>query len=282
MTTTDRATVIGVFASREQAEQAVEELHRQGFGHTDVGFIARDHEGVAGVEREEAEEDTTSRIAAGATGGGVIGGILGAAASLLIPGLGLVTAAGVMAATLTGLLAGSVTGGLIGAFTSMGLPEEEARYYESEVTAGRIVVTVNAPGRQREASAVLRSAGAIETQLRNPSDTNNPAMQSYDGETPVADYQNQQIHPHNAAPAYTQQAVNTPYEERVNEPVRTPGQQGYDPARSGVQHNRETMGSEVHTEMPRPPYDPANPNNPAYQRYQDNNDDYQQQRHDNR
>lgn len=257
MTTTDRAIVVGIFTTRELAEQAMEELHRQGFSHDDIGFITRDYQNAPGIENTEIEEDTTSRIAAGATGGGVIGGILGAAASLLIPGLGLVTAAGVMVATLTGLLAGSVTGGMIGALTSLGLPEEEARYYESEVSAGRTLVTVNAPGRKQDASALLRAVGAIDTQTRIPLDPAKPVTQQ-EGETPLLVQQGQKEYPitsNNAPPMAGEHTDTVPYEEHAGTPV--------DPV---VQRNRGTMGSEVHTETPYSTSTQApDPSRPVYQ-----------------
>jgi len=258
MTMTDRATVVGIFTTRELAEQAMEELHRQGFSHDDIGFITRDYQNVAGVDNAETEEeDATSRIAAGATGGGVIGGILGAAASLLIPGLGLVTAAGVMAATLTGLLAGSITGGMIGALTSLGLPEEEARYYESAVSAGHTLVTVNAPGRQQDASALLLAAGAIDTRARSTLDATRPVSQP-EGETPHLVQQDQKEYPITSTsvpPITSEHTDSVPYEEHTAPPTSPV-----------VRQQRETMGSEVHTETPTTTSGQApDPSRPAYQ-----------------
>lgn len=52
----------------------------------------------------------------------------------------------------------SIAGALIG----LGIPEEEAKYYEGEVKAGRTLVTVKADGRYDEACALLRRFGGYE------------------------------------------------------------------------------------------------------------------------
>jgi len=46
----------------------------------------------------------------------------------------------------------------------MGIPEEDAKYYEGEVNAGRVLVTVNADGRYDEAWNILQRHGAYGRQ----------------------------------------------------------------------------------------------------------------------
>ena len=55
--------------------------------------------------------------------------------------------------------AGAAVIGLVGALVGLGIPEEDARYYESEVRGGRFLVTVAADSREAEAWAILRRAG---------------------------------------------------------------------------------------------------------------------------
>jgi hypothetical protein len=117
------------------------------------------HDNITGYSRTEA-------TAAGAAGGGVLGGILGAAASLLIPGFGPAIAGGVLAAILGGVVIGAVAGGFVGALTQMGIPEEEAHYYQDELNAGRAIVTVKAGGRYLEALNILRYNGAYDATTR--------------------------------------------------------------------------------------------------------------------
>ena len=160
MTMTDRATVVGVFTDRTQAERAIQTLENAGFADEQIGFIRRDGGTVAG----EPDTGTGSNIAAGAVSGGVLGGILGAAASLLIPGLGPAIAGGILAATLGGVAIGAAAGGVIGALTNMGVSEEDARYYQGEFEAGRMLVTVRTPDPryQQQAVAILRQFGAYD------------------------------------------------------------------------------------------------------------------------
>jgi hypothetical protein len=96
------------------------------------------------------------------TTGGVIGGVLGLLGSLLIPGLGPVTLAGVLASTLLGAGAGVVTGGLVGLLVGMGLSRAEAEYFDRGVRGGGVLVTVQPVDRTRtaEARSILRTVGA--------------------------------------------------------------------------------------------------------------------------
>jgi heat induced stress protein YflT len=163
MTMNQRSTVVGVFADRVQAEQAVTELRRLGFTDDQIGHVARDARGTSGMV---TPGETAERAAVGAASGGVAGGIIGAAASLLIPGVGPAIAGGILAATLGGVVVGAATGGIVGALTSMGVSEEEACYYQGEFEAGRTIVTVNAPGQEQAVKDVLRRFGAYDATTR--------------------------------------------------------------------------------------------------------------------
>lgn len=167
MTTNAHATVVGVFTTRANAENAITDLRTRGFTDEQIGFIARDTNAVDQTgTTAETEIPAGERAAVGAASGGVVGGLLGAAASLLIPGLGPAIAGGILAATLGGIAIGAAAGGIIGALTHVGVPEEEARYYQSEFEAGRTLVTVDAPGRQQEAIDTLRRNGAYDASTR--------------------------------------------------------------------------------------------------------------------
>jgi uncharacterized protein (TIGR02271 family) len=174
MAMNQRQVVVGVFDDRSRAEQAIEELRSIGFGDDQIGFAVRGGESQAGTgyTGTEAREGATGAAGAatGAITGGVLGGILGAGAALLIPGFGPVIAGGILAATLGGAALGAVAGGLLGALTGMGVPEEEARYYQSEFEAGRIVVTVKTTNmnEQQQAMAILRRNGAYDATTRRP------------------------------------------------------------------------------------------------------------------
>jgi len=94
---------------------------------------------------------------------------------LLIPGIGPVVAGGILATALGGAAIGAAAGGLLGALTDMGVPEEDARYYDNEFQSGRTIVTVQAGNRSQEAWDILRSFGA-----RDASNRGAAAMTAYD------------------------------------------------------------------------------------------------------
>ncbi|SRR2546425_10760455 len=64
-------------------------------------------------------------------------------------------------------------GSIVDELKRLGVPEDEARYYQNELDAGRIIVTVQADGRQEDARAILESNGAYDINTRP--ETNNPS-----------------------------------------------------------------------------------------------------------
>jgi hypothetical protein len=173
-------TVVGLFRERSRAEDAIRDLEEAGFTNEQIGVVTRDGTDPAGQptgsgrQRPEAApdekevgrivEETASGMAEGASigaiTGGVIGGLVGLIGSLLVPGLGPVLVGGVLASTLMGLGLGAATGGLIGALVGMGIPEEDARYFDAGFREGGTLVTVNAGDRTPEAVSTMQRCGA--------------------------------------------------------------------------------------------------------------------------
>src|ERR671921_807906 len=152
--TTDRRTVVGVFDGPNHAEMALNDLKNAGFSPDQVSVVARDNR-----ETREMVENSgmgAEGATAGAFLGGITGGILGwlvGIGALAIPGIGPVVAAGALAATLGGAAVGAVAGGLIGALVGAGIPEDDARTYETHVKEGRILITAQAAtGQQAQES----------------------------------------------------------------------------------------------------------------------------------
>ncbi len=166
MATTNTRSVVGVFSNRENADRAVSELERAGFNMDQIGYAVRQ----PGADQTNATVaragNVGADVATGAVSGGVIGGVLGAGAALLIPGFGPVLAGGILASALGGAAIGAAAGGILGALTDVGVPENEARYYQSEFEAGRTIVTVRADGRQEKALEILRRYGAYDATTR--------------------------------------------------------------------------------------------------------------------
>jgi uncharacterized protein (TIGR02271 family) len=157
---TERSTVVGVFRDRDLADRAIDELHRLGFSDDEIGFAVRDGDSTIGVDNEPG--DAGSGAVTGAIAGAGVGGFIGAAVALLIPGFGPVVAGGILASILGGAVVGAAAGGILGALVGLGVPEEEARYYENEFNAGNIIVTVKAGTRYDEARQILFRNGAYD------------------------------------------------------------------------------------------------------------------------
>jgi uncharacterized protein (TIGR02271 family) len=171
MTTTARhTTVVGVFHNTDDARDAIDALKNAGFAADSIGLLAHDRE----RGRELAEETgTRSHAGEGAATGLVAGGILGGLGgwlvgigALAIPGVGPFIAAGALGAALTGAAVGAGVGAVAGALIGLGIPKEEAEYYEGEVRGGRTLVTVQSDGRYEEARSIMRDHGAYDFEDR--------------------------------------------------------------------------------------------------------------------
>jgi len=154
-----RTTVVGVFSNRDDAERGIDNLIVAGFREDQIGILYRGDQNAA---KDSSTKDKGSKAGQGAATGAVVGGLAGAAASLLIPGVGPVIAGGILATVLGTAAVGAAAGGIIGGLVGLGIPEDEARYYEGEIKSGRTLVTVKADGRWDEARSLLRQAGAYD------------------------------------------------------------------------------------------------------------------------
>lgn len=164
-TTTGRHTVVGVFDGPTHAEMALRDLRSGGFSPEQVSVVAQEGaETRRMVERTGMGEGAAADdgLLGGVVTGGVIGWLVGISA-LVIPGIGPIVGAGVLASTLAGAGIGAAAGGLIGALGEQGVPEDEARGYETSVREGRILLTVQAADdRQAEGARAIfdRHGGA--------------------------------------------------------------------------------------------------------------------------
>ena len=156
--------VFGIYPTRSNAEEAVDNLRQAGFRNSDVSALLPDNVGTkdfAHEKKSKAPEGT----AAGAATGGVLGGALGWLAgigSLAIPGVGPFIAAGPIMGALAGVGAGGAVGGMIGALVGMGMPEYEAKRYEGRVRAGGILLSVHCDNSEwvKRAKKILEETGA--------------------------------------------------------------------------------------------------------------------------
>lgn len=158
--TQQRRTAVGLFDHQDDLERVLNELKASGFAPEQVSLVAKDQ----GVTREITE--TTGMgggegAGVGAVAGGITGGLLGwlvGIGALAIPGIGPIVAAGALATTLGGAAIGAATGGLIGALVDLGIPEEEATYYQEGIGRGGMLLTVhaNSDAQLYEANEIMR------------------------------------------------------------------------------------------------------------------------------
>ena len=224
MTTTGHATVVGVFEDYAVAERAIDELRRAGFNDDQIGYVVRDNRDTTGTVTGGQKTLAGEGAATGAISGGVVGGVLGAAAALLIPGFGPAIAGGILATTLGGAAIGAAAGGILGALAGMGIPEEEARYYQSAFEGGRLLVTVQAPGRQREALDILQHNGAYDATTRSGASDPNIQAGMYNPNAP---------HLARGDETYMDSGRNDPTKMGTSGPTAS-GSGEYDPTRTNV------------------------------------------------
>lgn len=173
-TGTDRETAVAMFHSHAEAQKAVRDLKAAGFTDKQIGIAAKD---LDGSYQEQTEGNMASEGAtAGAVGGLGAGALwgLGIVAGVL-PAIGPVIAGGALAAIAASAAGTAAAGGLIGALIGLGIPEEEAEYYESEFNSGRTVVTVKCgKAKFAKASSILDDSNSYDYDRRESDYATNP------------------------------------------------------------------------------------------------------------
>jgi hypothetical protein len=166
--------VTAIFNSREAAESAANALVDLGAEHEHISMLARGDEGMvttglpAAAHRGEHEfveparevGDTGAPLtttdeadaARGAATGAAIGAVAGIAAGLavlMVPGFGVIMAAGPLSWAIGGALgtaaAGAVVGGVYGGLRDIGIDETVARGYEESLRKGNALLTAIIP-----------------------------------------------------------------------------------------------------------------------------------------
>lgn len=140
--------VVGSYETENEAIRAIEDLQREGYNSEDISVLSKDKRETETIAEETGthagEGAATGAVTGGALGG--LGGVLAGIGALAIPGIGPIVAAGPIAAGLAGAAAGAGVGGLAGALIGMGIPEDEAKEYESRFNEGKILVLVEDKG----------------------------------------------------------------------------------------------------------------------------------------
>lgn len=161
-----KKSVFGLARDEAQACRIVDELKATGFSNNDISALLPDKAST----REFAHEKATKAPEGAATGagtGGILGGVLGwlvGIGTLAIPGVGPFVAAGPIMAALSGAAVGGAAGGIIGSLVGMGIPEYEAKRYETRLREGRILLAVHSENSDetKRAKEILERARSEE------------------------------------------------------------------------------------------------------------------------
>lgn len=182
-----KKAVIGTVQTKAQADAVVTQLRNAGFANNDISVLFPHSDGehvVKSAIDTKAGPDTKAPdgAIAGTGAGALFGGSLGLLAGiglLAIPGLGPFIAAGPIIATLSGLAAGATVGGLTGALIGLGIPEEQAKFYETHVKNGGALIAVHAEKKdeQLRAQELLAAIGASKVAV-TPPDSKREAISS--------------------------------------------------------------------------------------------------------
>ena len=160
-------TITGIFASRDTAAHGLRQLRAVDVHDDRINVLA-----PGASERQIADVPIAEGEAPGmgAALGGVVGGAVGlaagipfgaAVASLVIPGVGPIIAAGLLGAALFGA-GGAAVGSALEDNLTDGLPRDDLFVYEDALRRGRTVVFVQAEdeGEAETVRAALDGAGA--------------------------------------------------------------------------------------------------------------------------
>jgi hypothetical protein len=162
----DPSSVVAVYDSHTDAEQAVAKLSASSFDIKKISIIGKDYhteENVVGYYT--AGDRMKSWGGMGAFWGGIWGLLFGAG-FFLMPGIGPVLVAGPFLAALVGALeSAAVVGGLsalAAGLVSLGIPKESAVKYEADIKADKFVMVVHGTAEELDrARAILADTAPI-------------------------------------------------------------------------------------------------------------------------
>ena len=161
-------SVVAIFESHTQAEDAVRELQKSGFDMKKLSIVGKDYhtdEHVVGYYTTGDRMMYWGKL--GAFWGGLWGMLFGSA-FFLVPGVGPLLVAGPLVAWIVGALEGAVvTGGLtaLGAgLYSIGIPKDSVLQYETAVKSGNYVLVAHGtPEDVAKAKSIVEQTDATKT-----------------------------------------------------------------------------------------------------------------------
>ncbi|MBW4542414.1 MAG: signal transduction histidine kinase (STHK), LytS [Myxacorys chilensis ATA2-1-KO14] len=149
MTSYNPKHAIGIFPSRQNAEQALIELKDKSFPMHKISVITKSSDqndlNNRGVQQPPITRAEGAKAGAllGSTGVGLLTLAVGLSV-LLIPGVGPALAVEGLLTTVLGSGAAAIVGGLYGALQGWLVPEEQARIYNDRLNQGDYLVVIEA------------------------------------------------------------------------------------------------------------------------------------------
>ena len=158
--------IIGVYEQKDEIKTAVTRLKEAGFGENDLALItSHQAEKVRDVLGEEPEKTALSGALVGSGIGGVLG-LLGGLALVPVPGIGFITAYGVL-----GTISGSTLGGYLGSIYATRFEEEPEHELKKALSTSKLLllVRVNDANEETTRTIMQQSGGSyLETHDIDP------------------------------------------------------------------------------------------------------------------
>ena len=155
----EQNSVVAVFESHNQAEDAIRELQKSGFDMKKLSIVGKDYhsdEHVVGYYNTGDRMMYWGKL--GAFWGGLWGMLFGSA-FFLIPGVGPLLVAGPLVAWIVGALeTAAVVGGLSAlgaALVSIGIPKNSVLQYEANLKAGKFLLILHGTPQEVERARIV-------------------------------------------------------------------------------------------------------------------------------
>ncbi len=180
------ATIAGLFQNYKDADQAIKDLNKGGFGTDAVSIVVPKNMDQKNLPGDYSPVSRSAKTTAktGAVFGGLAGLLVGVSA-IFVPGIGPVLSVGTLATALASTAAGAgvgaASGGILGALVGMGIPSKRAKVYAEGVKNGGILITIIAEQDQiLQVEHVLASNHAVEIQDRPSSEEKGTVLKALD------------------------------------------------------------------------------------------------------
>lgn len=163
-------TVVGIFDNPSFAQDAASQIKSAGFRAEDISILSKQSNNDQGVNFSNQSDvsmqgdNIHDNISDGVVTGTVLGGLAGlliGIGTVMVPGLGVIAAAG----PIVGLLSGAVTGGVVGGLVDLGVPEDDSKTYENDIRSGKTLLTIKTDdNRVEQISTIFRNCKATKVE----------------------------------------------------------------------------------------------------------------------